>query len=62
MADTPLLSIHKLQRSVKKHILWRDISLEVYPGEIWFVRGPSGVGKTLFLRAVACLDPLEVRK
>jgi ABC-type iron transport system FetAB ATPase subunit len=33
----------------------------VYPGEIWFLRGPSGVGKTLLLRAVACLDPLEVR-
>jgi ABC-type iron transport system FetAB ATPase subunit len=33
---------------------------QVYPGEIWFLRGPSGVGKTLLLRAVACLDPLEV--
>lgn len=60
MADTPLLCVQHLQRSVNSGDLWSDISIDVYPGEIWFVRGPSGVGKTLFLRAVACLDPLEV--
>lgn len=60
MADVPLLCIHKLQRSVNDNVLWSGISLEVYPGEIWFIRGASGVGKTLFLRAVSCLDPLEV--
>eukprot|EP00878_Enallax_costatus_P000739 GHUV01000854.1.p1 GENE.GHUV01000854.1~~GHUV01000854.1.p1 ORF type:complete len:259 (+),score=82.44 GHUV01000854.1:175-951(+) len=59
MADAPLLCVHKLRRSVNSSQLWSDISVDVYPGEIWFIRGPSGVGKTLFLRAVSCLDPLE---
>ncbi|WIA22395.1 hypothetical protein OEZ85_004701 [Tetradesmus obliquus] len=59
MADAPLLVVHQLKRSVGGRTLWSNISFEVFPGEIWFLRGPSGVGKTLLLRAVACLDPLE---
>jgi ABC-type iron transport system FetAB ATPase subunit len=39
--------------------LWRDISFSLEGGDILFVRGPSGVGKTLLLRALALLDPLE---
>ncbi|KAF8057645.1 FUM1 [Scenedesmus sp. PABB004] len=46
-------------RSVAGRQLWGGISLDVHPGEVWFLRGPSGVGKTLLLRALACLDPLE---
>jgi len=34
-----------------------DVSLEVRPGELFFLLGPSGCGKTSLLRAVAGLEP-----
>ena len=37
-----------------------DISFSVRRGDILFVRGPSGVGKSLLLRALAYLDPIQV--
>ena len=35
----------------------RNIDLTLEPGQCAGITGPSGVGKTLFLRAVADLDP-----
>lgn len=55
-----LLSARDLIRSLDKHILWSGISFDVHRGDILFLRGPSGVGKTLLLRTLACLDPVEV--
>jgi ABC-type iron transport system FetAB ATPase subunit len=43
----------------QNHSLWRDISFSLEKGDVLFVSGPSGVGKTLLLRALALLDPLE---
>jgi ABC-type uncharacterized transport system fused permease/ATPase subunit len=59
-----LLSAINLSRAVnnKQHVLWRGISFDVCRGDIMFVRGPSGVGKTLLLRTLACLDPVEVSR
>jgi len=39
------------------HVLLRELSLEVPPGQPLLVRGPSGSGKTTLLRAVAGLWP-----
>lgn len=36
-----------------------DISFDLRTREVLFVRGPSGVGKTLLLRTIACLDPVQ---
>jgi putative ABC transport system ATP-binding protein len=36
-----------------------DISLVIYPGDRLAIAGPSGAGKTLLLRALALLDPLD---
>lgn len=40
-------------------VLYRDISFALQQGEILFVRGPSGVGKSLLLRSLAHLDPFD---
>lgn len=37
--------------------LLEPVDLEIAPGEIVFLTGPSGSGKSLFLRALADLDP-----
>jgi putative ABC transport system ATP-binding protein len=39
--------------------LIRDIRIEVRPGDRLGVLGPSGAGKTVLLRAIALLDPLD---
>jgi ABC-type glutathione transport system ATPase component len=59
-AGTPLLSVTSLSRFVGGgRCLWDGVSFDLQPTDIWFIRGPSGVGKTLLLRALAQLDYLE---
>jgi ABC-type iron transport system FetAB ATPase subunit len=53
------LVIRNLTRTIGDKILWSNISFSVRRGETIFIRGPSGVGKTLLLRALACLDPIQ---
>jgi ABC-type iron transport system FetAB ATPase subunit len=55
----PELIIKNLTRSIGDKVLWSNISFSVRRGETIFIRGPSGVGKTLLLRSLACLDPLQ---
>lgn len=54
-----ILSAHNLGRRVDRGWLWRGLSLQLDAGECLGVAGPSGVGKTLLLRALARLDPLD---
>jgi len=53
-AGTPLLSVCDL----RTHLL-KPASFSLSAGECIAIRGPSGGGKTLLLRAVADLDPSE---
>lgn len=39
--------------------LIRDVHLEIHPGDRLAIFGPSGAGKTVLLRALAMLDPLD---
>src|SRR5690348_1236328 len=39
--------------------LIRDVSVSIGSGDRLGVRGPSGAGKTVLLRAIALLDPLD---
>ncbi len=39
--------------------IWRDLTFDLKARDRLAVAGPSGVGKTLLLRAVAGLDPLD---
>jgi ABC-type iron transport system FetAB ATPase subunit len=43
---------------VAERVLFADLDLELAPGRVVCVRGPSGSGKSLLLRAIAGLDPL----
>jgi phosphate-transporting ATPase len=50
--DAPLLQVRDLQTKILK-----PMSFSLAAGECIAVRGPSGAGKTLMLRAIADLDP-----
>lgn len=53
-AGTPILEVRDLRTSLLK-----PASLSLSAGECIAVRGPSGAGKTLLLRAIADLDPSD---
>lgn len=55
-----MLKVQDLQREVNERIILTNITFSISSGEILFVRGPSGVGKSLLLRAIAYLDPVQV--
>ena len=60
MSDV-LLEVRGIRRAIGDRTLLSSLSFQVEDEDVLFVRGPSGVGKTLLLRALACLDPLQVR-
>lgn len=53
-----MFEIHRLSKSIDGRRLFGPISFHLAPGEILFVVGPSGTGKTLLLRLLSCLDVL----
>jgi ABC-2 type transport system ATP-binding protein len=56
--------IRSLRRQVHYERLWAltDISLEVYPGEVFGVIGPNGAGKSTMMKVIArVLPPTEGR-
>lgn len=58
---SPLLQARRVGRRNPTGTGWllQDISLAIGPGERVAVIGPTGAGKTLLLRALALLDPLD---
>eukprot|EP00873_Tetraselmis_striata_P017652 jgi/Tetstr1/437916/TSEL_026546.t1 len=54
-----VLEVRSLRRVVSNNAVLSDISLTVAQKDILFVRGPSGVGKSLLLRSIAGLDPMQ---
>lgn len=55
----PLVSLRTAGRRVGERWVWRGLDLDVAPGDRLAVRGPSGAGKTVLLRALAGLDALD---
>ena len=58
--NDPILSIQHLRRDFKMgdetvHAL-RGVSLDVYSGEFWTIRGTSGSGKSAMLNILGCMD------
>lgn len=54
-----LLRATDLRRTVRGTALWRGVGFALDAGTRLMVVGPSGTGKSLLLRQVAGLDPLE---
>ena len=54
-----LLSAFKVGRNLEECWVWRDISFDLFAGDRLAVVGPSGTGKSLLLRALAGLDPIQ---
>lgn len=54
-----LLSAHKLGRRLPDRWLWRGVSFDLGAGESVGLVAPSGAGKTLLMRNLVLLDPLQ---
>ncbi len=58
-AHTALLQGRKLGRSVGQRWIWRGLDIEIDAAQRLGVAGASGTGKSLLLRALAGLDPID---
>src|SRR5204863_2920433 len=47
--------VEGLSKSFGRHVVWRDISLTLPAGEVSVMLGPSGTGKTVFLKSLVGL-------
>lgn len=57
--SAPLLSVENLSRKLSLRWLWRGVSFELPRGSCVGLIGASGTGKTLLLRALVGLDPVD---
>lgn len=61
MTDTPLLEARAIMRrdAARGQVLLHAASLALHAGDRASITGPSGSGKSVLLRALALLDPLD---
>lgn len=59
MQCSKLLSAKGLSRQLGERILWRNLTIELVKGDRVGLVAPSGSGKTLLMRNLSLLDPLE---
>ena len=49
------VAVEGLTKSFGSHVVWQDVSLSLPAGEVSVMLGPSGTGKTVFLKALVGL-------
>ena len=59
MNATPVLKIDNLRKQFGSRVIIDDISMNVVPGEIVCLVGPSGTGKSTLLRCVNGLESIQ---
>src|SRR5690349_15519971 len=57
--ETPVIEIDRLFTSLQGKTLHKDLSFNVYAGEIMGVVGASGCGKSILLRTILGLNPYD---
>ena len=57
--NNPILSVQDLGRRLEKQWVWSHLSFQLFPGEQVAVVGAFGSGKSLLLRALAGLEPVQ---
>src|SRR5579862_5599704 len=55
----PFIEIRDLTKRYGDHLVIDRLSLDVQEGEIVIFQGPSGIGKSTFLRCLTCLEPFQ---
>jgi putative ABC transport system ATP-binding protein len=58
-ANLPILSVQSIGRRIENQWFWRNLSFELLSGDRVAVVGASGSGKSLLLRAIAGLNPVQ---
>ena len=59
MEDTPLLALRRVSRRVNSEFSLREISLEVYPGQVHAVLGRNAAGKSALFAVIMGAVPLQ---
>ncbi|CEG29274.1 ABC transporter ATP-binding protein [Bacillus sp. B-jedd] len=54
--DSPIVSVRNVSKSFGRQQVLRNINLDIYPGEIFGLLGPSGAGKTTIVRQLIGLE------
>ena len=56
MSEKPILEIKNIAKFFDTTKVLKDISLDVYKGDVIAIIGPSGSGKSTFLRCINLLE------
>ncbi len=57
--STPLLTVERITKRIGDRLLWRNLSFQLECGQRLALAGATGSGKTLLMRTLVLLDPLQ---